>query len=226
MKQYKYTVLYAEDDEQTRDNYTELFQFYFSEVYSAKDGQEALKIFFDKRPKIVILDINMPIIDGLTVAKKIKDIDNDVKIIMLTALSEKEQFLDAIKIQVNDYLIKPIKIEDLENTIFNVIDKIKEDNKNILELQDNHFWDKDKRILTKYDREIKLSKKEHTLISLLCSNENFTFETDCILNHVWEDELDNDYDTKALRALISRIKSKLGVQIFDSIYNVGYKIKR
>ena len=226
MKQYKYTILYAEDDTQTRDNYTELFQFYFSEVYSAKDGQEAYEIFFEKRPSVVILDINMPIMDGLTVAKKIKDIDSDVKIIMLTALSEKEQFLDAIKIQVTDYLIKPIKIKELENTIFSVIDKMEKENKSILELQDNHLWDKDKKILTKFDNEIKLSKKEHTLISLLCSNENFTFETECILNHVWEDELDNEYDTKALRALISRIKSKLGVQIFDSVYNVGYKIKR
>ena len=226
MKQYKYTMLYAEDDEQTRDNYTELFQFYFSEVYTAKDGQEAYEIFFEKRPRIVILDINMPIMDGLTVAKKIKEIDSDVKIIMLTALSQKEQFLDAIKIQVTDYLIKPIKIEDLENTIFSVIDTMEKENQSIIELQDNYLWDKDKKILTKFDREIKLSKKEHTLISLLCSNKNSTFETEYILNNVWEDELDNEYDTKALRALISRIKSKLCVQIFDSVYNVGYKIKR
>ena len=226
MKNFNYKILYAEDDDQTRINYVEFFKLYFTDVYSAENGEEAYELYLENRPDIVILDINMPIVDGLSVAKKIKSIDEDTKIVMLTAFSEKEHFLDAIKIQVTDYLIKPIKISELESTLFNIVDKIEQNSKDILKLQDNILWDKNREILSQNGKDIKLSKKEQVLISLLCSNENATFETETILNYVWEDDIDKEYDTKALRALISRIKNKLGIQIFESIYNVGYKIKK
>ena len=227
MKKYNYKILYAEDDEKTRKNYTELLSYYFTEVYQAKDGDQAYKLFIQHQPEIVILDINMPIMDGLSIARKIKDLNNDIKIIMLTALDQKEQLLEAINIEVSGYLIKPVKTIEFESILLKINEQLKkeENKKSILKLQGNIYWDNTKQILYKNRQVIKLTKKEHLLISLLCSNINKTFETNVILNSVWEDDINKEYDTKALRALVSRIKNKLDTQIFESIYNVGYKIK-
>jgi DNA-binding response OmpR family regulator len=227
MQKFNYNILYAEDDDATRKNYTELLTFYFNNVYQAKDGAEAYTLFVKHKPEIVILDINMPIIDGLTVAKRIRNLNKDVKIIMLTALDDKTQLLDAIKIQVSGYLVKPVKTIEFESMLLKINKQLtkKENKNNKLSLPDNITWDKDKQTLYQNNQMVKLTKKEHLLISLLCSNETKIFETDMILNSVWEDTINDDYDTKALRALISRIKQKLGTQIFESIYNVGYKIK-
>lgn len=227
MQKSNFNILYAEDDTATRENYTELLKFYFTKVFQAKDGEEAYNLYIKYKPEIVILDINMPKINGLSLARKIKDLNKDVKIIMLTALDDKKQLLDAIKIQVSGYLVKPVRTIEFESMLLKINKQLlkKENKNNILNLQNGIIWDRGKQILFRNKERIKLTKKEHLLISLLCSNENKIFETDMILNSVWEDAITNEYDTKALRALISRIKQKLDTQIFESIYNVGYKIK-
>jgi len=228
MQKSNYKILYAEDDNATRKNYTELLEFYFNDVYQAKDGIEAYNLYINHKPEIVVLDINMPHIDGLTLAQRLKNINKDVKIVILTAIDDKEQLLDAIKIQVFGYLIKPVKTIEFETTLFKIIKQLDKKNNfqnNTLKLHGDISWDIQKEILYKNSTIIKLTKKEHLLISLLCSNKNRIFETDIILNTVWEDNINDEYDTKALRALISRIKNKLDAQIFESIYNVGYKIK-
>ncbi len=227
MKTYNYKILYAEDDEQTRLNYFELLNLFFTEVYIAKDGEEALALFLKHRPQIVLLDINMPKLDGLTVAQKIKEIDQDIKIVMLTAYSQKEQLLKAIKIQVYDYLVKPVRVIDLEKLLLEIVKQLDNVNyhTNTIVIQEIIKWDKNNNLLYKNEELIKLTKKEILLLKLLCSDVNRIFETAYILNYVWEDELDKEFDTKPLRTLISRIKSKLGIQIIESIYNIGYTLK-
>ncbi|MCK5110562.1 MAG: response regulator transcription factor [Arcobacteraceae bacterium] len=227
MKKYNYKILYAEDDNEVRANYTELLKYYFTEVYEAQNGEEAYEKYLEHLPQIVILDINMPKPNGIELAKKIRKLDDNVKIIMLTAMDDKEYLLDAIKLQLCDYLVKPIQTSKFESILLNIAEQLENEDrkKNILILQGDCHWDKKNQLLYKNDKLIKLTKKEYLLVSLLCSNKNQIFETTIILNHVWEDEIDKEYDTNTLRALISRIKNKLDTQIFESIYNVGYKIK-
>jgi len=79
------TLLYAEDDLQSRKNYAFVLEEYFSEVYLAEDGREALDIYHEKKPDVLLLDISMPFIDGLDVAKAVRTTNKDIPIIMLTA---------------------------------------------------------------------------------------------------------------------------------------------
>ncbi len=82
-------------------------------VAEAKDGNEAVRLFEKTSPDIVIMDINMPHMDGLTATLKIKDIDPDVTIIMITGEQDEEKIREAIKNGVSEYILKPVQHDRL-----------------------------------------------------------------------------------------------------------------
>ena len=79
------SVLYVEDDEIVRDNFAQILQRYFSTVYVADNGRTALELYEQYKPDVAVLDISIPHLSGLQVASKIREVDNDIQIIMLTA---------------------------------------------------------------------------------------------------------------------------------------------
>ena len=93
---HKVTLLYAEDNQESRENYAFVLKDYFDEVYIAKDGREALAMYHEKKPDIVLLDVTMPKMDGLEVAQVIRKENEEIPIIMLTAHSEVDKLLRAV----------------------------------------------------------------------------------------------------------------------------------
>ena len=227
MTQSNFSVLYAEDDDILRERYVNLLKLYFKDVYAASNGEDALKYYEKYKPNIVLLDISMPIINGLQVAKKIRENDKSVILVILSAHSETDKLLEAIELSLTKYLIKPINTFELEELLKNCIIKCNNilKNKNILLLDGGFSWNKTtSELIDKYDATIKLTKKEFLLVSLFCNSTNNTLSSDDILNYVWEDDFNNS-NTNKLRILFSKLKTKLSYSLFDSIYNVGYKIK-
>lgn len=110
---HSYSLLYVEDNVGLNTQATTLFKKFFDTVVSATDGSEGLALFEKYHPQIVITDINMPKIDGLKMSEMIRSIDPDVIIIITTAHDERDFLHQSIKIGVFDYLIKPLKIDNL-----------------------------------------------------------------------------------------------------------------
>ena len=110
-------LLYVEDDEEIIEDIDFFLKRHFSEITIAKDGEKALELFEEKKPDIIILDINIPKINGLKVAAKIREVNKKIPIIFLTAFSDKENLLQAINLHAFSYLIKPFKIDELINAI-------------------------------------------------------------------------------------------------------------
>lgn len=111
------SILCVEDDESVLREYRTLMQKFFDISYFAKDGQEALQIYLQKRPDIVLTDISMPIMDGLELSSKIKDIDSGAYIIIATAFSNSEYLLKSVTLGISDYILKPINIKSLGKTL-------------------------------------------------------------------------------------------------------------
>lgn len=161
-------LLYVEDDEETIENIDFFLKRHFNEITIAKDGEEALLFFKEKTPDIVILDINIPKINGLKVATKIREINNKIPIIFLTAFSDKENLLQAINLHAFSYLIKPFKIDEL----INAINRCKKDflqenlNSNTKILSKEFIWNKQRKELFYNNQKIPLTKNEITLIDL------------------------------------------------------------
>jgi len=120
-----YTVLYVEDDENISDIMCTYLKKFFSSVDFAANGEEGLELYTQKEYDLVLTDIQMPKMDGLEMSRKIKEINSDQNIIIISAYSDVDKFTESIKIAVDGYILKPIDYENLNATIYKVILKIK-----------------------------------------------------------------------------------------------------
>ena len=109
------TVLYVEDEKELREVTSSILQSFTKNQYIATNGQEGYDLFLkhDSDIDLIISDINMPILNGLEMIKKIKDINKNVPIIVTTAFSNKEYLLEAIDIGVDKYVLKPVDVSKL-----------------------------------------------------------------------------------------------------------------
>lgn len=119
------SILYVEDEKNVQEELAEVLEFYCENLYLADDGKQGLKQFIQYKPDIIITDIKMPIMDGIEMSKKIKEINKEQHIIFTTAFSDIDFFQEAIELQVDGYIIKPIDLTLLENKIESVIKNIK-----------------------------------------------------------------------------------------------------
>ncbi|WP_458700543.1 response regulator transcription factor [Sulfurospirillum sp. 1307] len=121
------SILYVEDNDALRQKATKLLEKIFQTVYSASNGKEAIEIFKEHFSPIIITDINMPEMDGLELAKRVHEINPDVKIIIMSAFDSQENLLKSIKYNIFDFLKKPVEVKTLTSTLFRTIKKIKDE---------------------------------------------------------------------------------------------------
>lgn len=129
-----YKLLIVDDEPLILTGIKQLIDFSvlsISEVFSATDGIQALEIVQDKHPNIVLADINMPNMDGLELAKRIKEIDKNTKVAIITGYDYFEYAISAIKTGVDDYLLKPVSKNDIFELLIKLVDQIKIDEANI-----------------------------------------------------------------------------------------------
>ena len=113
----KITILYVEDEEDVREGYSRALKRICSQLYTADNGVVGLELFKKYQPDIIVSDINMPKMNGLDMVRAIKKITSDVKIIFTTAHSESAYLLEAIELQVEGYLLKPVQKKSLTGLI-------------------------------------------------------------------------------------------------------------
>jgi two-component system chemotaxis response regulator CheY len=90
-------------------------------VGEANDGREAVSLYGALKPDLVLLDITMPNMDGTEALRQILDIDPDARVVMITALGQKEQVLQAIKVGARDFVIKPFDQERVVETLTRIL---------------------------------------------------------------------------------------------------------
>ena len=119
-------ILFVEDDEQIRSELLELLELDFENIFIASDGEEGLCVYEEKRPDIIISDIQMPKMDGLQMCAEIKNLNPDIKCILISAFNEKNYMQEAHKLDIIHYITKPIDIRELYECIEQCCKQIKE----------------------------------------------------------------------------------------------------
>lgn len=122
-----YKLLIADDESIIRKGIKALLnlsELKITEVLEAEDGQEAVRLASAHHPDIVLMDINMPELDGLTAASRIKQEQENVFIIMLTGYDYFEYTQKAIRAKVDDYILKPVSREDITHILKSTVDKL------------------------------------------------------------------------------------------------------
>ncbi len=116
---YNISLLYVEDDKEVSSIMKEMLDRFFGTVFIANNGYEGLDLFTKNKPDLVISDIMMPKMDGIEMSKKIKELDKDAKIILITADNEELFYQKAKTLDILDYMKKPIDFKQLLKTIEN-----------------------------------------------------------------------------------------------------------
>lgn len=223
------SLLYIEDDKDIQEIYLDAIYEHVDKVHLAYDGEEGYDIYIATKPDIILLDINMPKLDGLSLAKKIREVDINVKIIITTAYAEQDKLLQAIELYLIKYILKPIDPLILKEALVKAKNEIivaRKDNApriKIFTLGEEVKWSFDSEKLYKDNNEIKLTKNERRLLKFLSTDKNKVFTFFEIFNHISHDDFDKDYDAGQVRALVKLLRKKVPKESILNIYGEGYR---
>lgn len=226
------TILYIEDDQITQHKLKNILGRYFNKIILASNGEDAFeKIKTEPKIDLIISDINMPKMDGLEFLEELRKFDSKIPFIFVTARDEPDKMLKAIQLDIDNYILKPINLENLLTIIDKVVNKlykeylILERNSHI-KLNENLFWNENNKTLIFNNEVVKLTKKELLFIEILTSNDNKVHTIEDIISILWEDEfLGKDYISN-LKNIISRLRNKVPSLKIENLYGMGYKIKK
>lgn len=231
MSQVKHSVLLVEDEENLHDALKLNLELEGYEITSAFDGHEALKKVQEEYFDLIIMDVMLPGIDGVSVTESIRLQNNDVPILILSAKNTSADRVAGLKKGADDYLTKPFNLEELLLRVQKLIEKNKK-------LQDkdsvgdtytfgkNTIDFKAQEVITRKGERLQISKKEAMLLKLLIENKNEVVPREKILQSVWGY---NVYPTtRTIDNFILSFRKYFeedtrNPQFFHSVRGVGYK---
>ena len=219
-------ILLAEDEPALGQIVKESLESRNFEVLLCEDGNKALDTYQKESPELLVLDVMMPKKDGFTLAKEIREIDDTVPIIFLTAKSQTQDVVEGFTIGGNDYLKKPFSMEELIVRIHNLIGRTQVQQKaEIMKLGDFTF-DFPKQLLSyKAEAPNQLTHREAHLLFHLIKNKNKVLDRSLILNKLWGN--DDFFSARSMDVFISKLRKKLSKDQSLQILNVrgfGYKL--
>lgn len=124
------SVLYVEDDDNTREELVFFLENKVKKLYVAKNGQEGFDLFEKYQPDLIISDIQMPVMNGTKMVKLIKQINTTVPIVFITAFNDADNLYEAIKLNVTNYLTKPLNLFALSEVLTSIAKNINLENEN------------------------------------------------------------------------------------------------
>lgn len=221
-------ILLAEDD----SNLGNLLKNYLTvknyETELFVNGIEALKAFMKEHYDIFILDIMMPEMDGLTLAREIRKTRPEAPVIFLTAKSQKEDIIEGFKTGADDYITKPFSMEELLYRIQAILKRTASLNNSRKQESyeiGKYTFDTVKQLLVFGDEVINLTTKESELLELLCRYGKDILERNFALRSIWID--DNYFNARSMDVYITRLRKYLKKDPEVKILNVhgkGYKL--
>lgn len=220
-------ILIADDNKQIISILEEYAKKEGYEPIAARDGQEAIELFRTRQPDIILLDVMMPMIDGLEVCREIRKTSN-VPIIMITARGEDFEKIMGLDIGADDYIVKPFSPGEVMARVRAILRRLEGDQNQQTFIFDNLKVNLDSYTATIDGQDLSLTKKELELLWTLATNTNKVFSRDNLLDSIWG----YDYfgDSRTVDSHIKRLRTKLDKYEHDkwqikTIWGVGYKFE-
>jgi len=214
-------VLLLEDDIQLNTTIANFLKSIGYHVLALMDGGGAIESIDKRDFDLYIIDINIPLVNGLDVVKYIRQKDIKTPIIIITASMELSNFQLAFKNGCNEYIKKPFFLEELEIRIEKLLNKVETD---IVNISKYITYDMQYEELKIDENIVKMRKKERKLLTILLENRNHTVSNETIHSYVWENEIRESYP---LRQLISELRKYFPSDekfIFSDV-GVGYRFE-
>jgi len=193
-------------------------------IYEAENGLEALNLFKEKKIDLIILDIMMPVMDGLTFLEKIREVST-LPIILLTAKSEEDDKLQGYEFGADDYMTKPFSPKVLVAKVKALLKRTRVDVDSSSQDYNGLTINKLSRDVKLYNETLALSPKEYELLIYLTTNESIALTRDNILDHVWG--MDYYGDIRTVDTNVKRLREKLcdKSSFIVTVRGSGYKFE-
>jgi two-component system response regulator MprA len=223
-RQQKTSVLIVDDEPHIVEFLKMGFGYEGFVVASAADGPEALRQAAEVKPDIVILDLMLPGMDGIEVARQLRK-GSDVAIIMLTARDAVDERVRGLDTGADDYLVKPFAFKELLARVRAVLRRHGKNLDRMLTFQDV-ILDRDAHIVTREGREIELTPREFELLELFMMHPRQVLTRDAILARIWG----YDYygDDNVIEVFVRHLREKLGdnpPRLIQTVRSVGYVLR-
>lgn len=219
------TILLAEDDQSVREALARALRFEGYEVLTANDGGEVLETLMTAEPDVIVLDVMMPVVDGLAACRRIRDKGIRTPVLMLTARHEIEDRVAGLDAGADDYLVKPFDLDELLARLRALVRRgtVVTSDSQELALGDL-VVDLDARNVTRAGRHIELTKTEFELLALLLHNAGIVLTRDVIYERIWG--YDFETNSKSLDVYIGYLRRKTeeggASRLIHTVRGVGY----
>lgn len=217
------TIAYVEDEKNIRENMSKTLNLLCKNCIEFQSAEELLDYFHKNSVHIIITDINLPNMNGIELIKKIREKDEKIPIILLTAYIETQYLFDAIKYKVVEYLPKPIDYETLIQALLKATKDFVNNGSYIIKINEKLFFNVlNKELLTIDKEKIPLTPKELKLLTLFIKNKNKIVTHEEIKNQIWE----NSYEVteSAFKNLINKLRNKISKDSIVNISKIGYRL--
>lgn len=210
-------ILVVEDERELCDTIVRSLNRLAYSVDYCYDGQSAMEMLAFEKFDLVVLDLNLPGADGMTVLKTLRQNDYDTKVLILSARSEVTDKVDGLDAGADDYLTKPFHLEELAARIRNLTLRRYTQSDIVLTCGDLSF-DTKSRKASAGDEILTLTRKETGILEHLMLNQGRPVSQEELIEHVWESTADNF--SNSIRVHISALRKKLRTALgYDPIHN-------
>lgn len=219
-------ILVVDDDPRITDLLRRVLAYEGYTVAMAATGTEALNRTLERPPDLIVLDIMLPGLNGLEVAKRLRAAGDNVPILMLTARDAIADRVKGLELGADDYLVKPFAPEELVARVKALLRRSREERQEVLRYADVEL-DMGTRLAHRGAREIELSPTEFELLALLMRRPRQVLTRDIILDRVWG--FDFEGSSNVLEVYIGYLRAKLEAagepRLIHTVRGVGYVFK-
>ena len=218
-------ILVADDDSQICEALERSLRYEGYKVVTVQDGGLAISEIEENPPSLLVLDINMPEVDGIQVTRYVRSVGIDIPICILSARDEVKDRVAGLEAGADDYMIKPFAFEELLARIKALLRR-----NNIISSQTisigNLELDPSTRIVKYFGQNMELTKKEFDLLQVLCMNANVVQNRDQLLDKVWG--YDFEVNTNVVDVFIGYLRKKMesngNPRMINTIRGVGFML--
>ncbi|AXH15240.1 response regulator transcription factor [Malaciobacter mytili] len=213
-------ILLLEDDITLSDTIAEYLQDADFEVICAYDGEEAIEKVYENRFDLLLLDVNVPLLNGFKVLKQIRE-NQKTPAIFITSLNSMQSLEEGFDSGCDDYIRKPFVLKELLLRVNTILKREYSSKEEIIKIDENLSFNMKSHTLIKNGEVQNLHNKELKLLKLFLLNPNELLVHERIYDHVWE--YDEDISDTSLRTYIKNLRKILGKEKIVSLKKLGYR---
>ncbi len=210
------SVLYVEDELDVLENISALLGNFFQHFYAASDGLSALALFDQKHIDLLLVDIELPKMNGIELIKQVRAVDQEVMIIVVSAYTKTDYLLESVELGLSKYIVKPLTSKKI-HTLLDTVNAHYAHN-DIIKLSDRIEIDQISSLIKYDDQTHPLSKRELDFLMMMAHKKMISYDEIATL---WEDAIPTE---NAIRSYIKHLRKKLPVGMLKNRNGIGYYI--